>query len=216
MAILGNHRRFSLLVTASLLAVVSAFGWLRARPEMSGDAAAHMRRAAAYYDSVVSPRDRRKSTARASRHGIKRSDAHADREPAKSGRGRKLRNGRVIARPNKTARTRAGELTVRLAYALAAGERTVGDQGDAIAAQAAALLRDRALAQADLRDLLRDADGRHVDPLGELVRRRRSRSFVVERPAGEPLDEQVQASAMAAVPRLLESIRALRQATDSG
>src|SRR5919109_1471906 len=53
MAILGNHRRFSLLVTATLLGVVSAFGWLRARPEMSGDAAAHMRRAAAFYDSTV-------------------------------------------------------------------------------------------------------------------------------------------------------------------
>ena len=53
MAILGNHRRFSLLLTASLLGVVSTFGWLRARPEMSGDAAAHMRRAAAYYDSLI-------------------------------------------------------------------------------------------------------------------------------------------------------------------
>ena len=31
MAILGNHRRFSLLLTASLLGVVSTFGWLRAR-----------------------------------------------------------------------------------------------------------------------------------------------------------------------------------------
>src|SRR5689334_25445986 len=53
MAVLGNHRRFSLLLTASLLGVVSTFGWLRARPEMSGDAAAHMRDAAAYYDSLV-------------------------------------------------------------------------------------------------------------------------------------------------------------------
>ena len=265
MAIFGNHRRFSLLVTASLLAVVSAFGWLRARPEMSGDAAAHMRRAAAYYDSVVvlarvarvpahadsvttialgylerlrlglgspfrladfalsDPRlddSTRSRVAWAILARLRRGDAYVidpsvgDAVDAPSGGGAQLA---LIQRTIESARDpRAGELTVRLAYALAAGERTVGDQGDAIAAQAAALLRDRALAQADLRDLLRDADGRHVDPLGELVRRRRSRSFVVERPAGEPLDEQVQASAMAAVPRLLESIRALRQATDSG
>src|SRR5690348_9107204 len=53
MAVLGNHRRFSLLLSASLLGVVSTFGWLRTRPEMSGDAAAHMHRAAAYYDSAV-------------------------------------------------------------------------------------------------------------------------------------------------------------------
>src|SRR5437868_2074251 len=265
MAIFGNHRRFSLLVTASLLAVVSTFGWLRARPEMSGDAAAHMRRAAAYYDSVVvlarvarvpahadsvttialgylerlrlglgspfrlvdfalsDPRlddSTRSRVAWAILARLRRGDAYVidpsvgDAVDAPSGGGAQLA---LIQRTIESARDpRAGELTVRLAYALAAGERTVGDQGDAIAAQAAALLRDRALAQADLRDLLRDADGRHVDPLGELVRRRRSRSFVVERPAGEPLDEQVQASAMAAVPRLLESIRALRQATDSG
>src|SRR3982751_6917224 len=53
MVILGNHRRLSLLFTATLLAFVSAFGWLRTRTEVSGDAAAHMRRAAAYYDSLI-------------------------------------------------------------------------------------------------------------------------------------------------------------------
>src|SRR4051812_40465554 len=53
MVILGNHRRLSLLLTASLLAVVSTYGWVRTRPEVSGDAAAHMRSAAAYYDSLI-------------------------------------------------------------------------------------------------------------------------------------------------------------------
>jgi len=53
MVILGNHRRLSLLVTATLLAVVSAYGWLRTGSDVSGDAAAHMSRASAYYDSVI-------------------------------------------------------------------------------------------------------------------------------------------------------------------
>src|SRR5690242_8406552 len=53
MVTLGNHRRFSLLLTASLLAVATAFGWLRARSEVSGDTAAHLRAAAAYYDSIT-------------------------------------------------------------------------------------------------------------------------------------------------------------------
>ena len=264
MAILGNHRRFSLLVTASLLGVVSAFGWFRTRPEMSGDAAAHMRRAATYYDSAVVLSRAARNPARADsvttlalgylerlRLGLgspfRLADfALTDPRLDDSTRSRvawailaRLRRGdayvidpsvgsaidavsggagqlALIQRTIESARDpRAGELTVRLAYALAAGERTVVEQGDAIAAQVAALVRDRALAQADLRDLLRDADARQVDPLAELVRRRRARAFLVERPAGEPLDEQVQASAMAAVPRLLESIRALQSAQNA-
>ena len=109
---------------------------------------------------------------------------------------------------------RAGELTVRLAYALAAGEQTISEQGDVIATQVAALLRDKALAQADLRDLLHDASVRHIDPLDELVRRRRERAFAVERPPAAPLDPELQTQAIAAVPKLLDAIRALHRAPD--
>src|SRR5438874_467377 len=236
MAILGNHRRFSLLVTAGLLTVASAFGWLGTRPEMSGDAAVHMRRAAAYYDSVVvlsraddssrvdpattialgylerlrlglgspfrladfalsDPRlddSTRSRVAWAILARLRRGDAYVIDPSVGSAVDARSAGAAQLALIQRTIESthdaRAGELTVRLAYALAAGERTVGDQGDAVATQVAALLRDRALAQADLRDLLRDADARHVDPLAELQRSRAqfaSMSVNAEALAGE-------------------------------
>ena len=262
MALLGNHRRFSLLLTASLLCVASAFGWLHTRPEMSGDAAAHMRRAAAFYDSLIvleravtAPARVRPSTAGALGYlerlrlglgspfrladfalsdprlddstktrvawailaRLRRGDAYvidpsvADAFDSRSGGAAHLA---LIQHTIASARDpRAGELTVRLAYALAAGEQTLSEQSDVIAAQVAALLRDRDLAQADLRDLLHAADVQHLDPLAELVRRRRARAFTVERPPAEPLDLDVQSEGLAAVPALLDSIRVLSRAT---
>ena len=258
MAILGNHRRFSLLLTASLLCVVSAFGWLRTRPEMSGDAAAHMRRAGAYYDSlvvleraVVAPArvnpsntvalgylerlrlglgnpfrladyalsDPRLDDSTQTRVAwavlarLRRGDAYVI-DPAVANAFDSQSNGAahlaLIQRTIESARDpRVGELTVRLAYALAAGEQTITEQSDAVAAQVAALLRDRDLAQADLRDLLHAADVQHLDPLAELVRRRRARTLMVEQPPAEPLDAGLQSEGLAAVPALLDSIRAL-------
>src|SRR5690242_11273525 len=262
MAVLGNHRRFSLLLSASLLGVVSAFGWLRTRPEMSGDAAAHMRRAAAYYDSVVvleraigtpsrvsaatsialgylerlrlglgspfrladfalsDPRLDDSTQARvawAILARLRRGDAYVI-DPSVADEFDSGVNGAahlaLIEHTIESARDpRAGELTVRLAYALAAGEQTVGEQSDAIAAQVAALVRDRDLAQADLRDLLHAADVQHLDPLAELVRRRRARALVVEQPPAAPLDAELQSEGLAAVPSVLDSIRALSRAT---
>jgi hypothetical protein len=263
MAILGNHRRFSLLLTASLLSAVSAFGWLHSRSEMSGDAAIHMSRAAAYYDSlVVLTRDERgparpdSSTALSLGYlerlrlglgspfrlvdfalddprlddstrtrvawailaRLRRGDAYVI-DPAAADAiddgTHSVEHLALIDRAIESAPDpRAGELTVRLAYALAAGEQTISEQGDAVATQIAALLRDRVLAQADLRDLLHDASVRHIDPLEELVRRRRTRAFEVERPAAAPLDPDLQSEAMAAVPKLLDAIRALHRAPD--
>ena len=264
MAILGNHRRFSLLLTATLLGVVSTFGWFRARPEMSGDAAAHMRRAAAYYDSLIvleraavtpsrvdaatavalgylerlrlglgspfrladfalaDPRlddTTRMRVAWAILARVRRGDAYVVDPSVADGFDTHAHGAdhlALIQRTIESARDpRAGELTVRLAYALAAGEQTVSEQSDAIAAQAAALLRDRVLAQADVRDLLHTADVHHLDPLAELVRRRRARALAVERPAAEPLDAQLQSEGLAAVPRLLESIRALSRSSNA-
>jgi hypothetical protein len=265
MAILGNHRRFSLLLTASLLCVASAFGWLRTRPEMSGDTAAHMRRAAEYYDSLVvleravaapnrvnpatavalgylerlrlglgSPfrlaefalSDPRLDDSTQSRVAwailarLRRGDAYII-DPSVADAFDPQSNGAahlaLIQHTIESARDpRAGELTVRLAYALAAGEQTVTEQSDAIAAQVAALVRDRVLAQADLRDLLHGSDVQHLDPLAELVSRRRARTLTVELPPAAPLDAELQSEGLAAVPRLLDSIRALSRATPVG
>lgn len=258
MAILGNHRRFSLLLTAISLGVASTFGWLRSRPEMSGDAAAHMRRAAQYYDSLVvleraksmpahvdpgtavaigyleqlrlglgSPfrlvdfalSDPRLGDSTQTRVAwailarLRRGDAYIVDPAVADAFDSQAEGAAHLALIQHTIESagdpRAGELTVRLAYALAAGEQTIAEQSDVVAAQVAALMRDRDLAQADLRDLLHTADLQHLDPLAELVRRRRARSLLVERPAAEPLDDQLQSHALAAVPKLLESIRAL-------
>lgn len=261
MVILGNHRRFSLLLTASLLAIASAYGWLRARSEVSGDAAAHLRAAAAYYDSVIvvdragfqhprsdsgnaiavgylerlrlglgspfrladyalaDPRlddSTRSRVAWAILARLRRGDAYVIDSAVAPAFGSTAHGANQIALIERTVESardpRAGELTVRVAFALAAGEQTVTEQGDAVATQIAALTRDRVLARADLRDLLHDTDLRHVDPLVELVRRRRARTFSVEQPSGAPLDDDLQAEALASVPSLLDSIRAVADA----
>ena len=258
MVILGNHRRLSLLVTATLLAVVSTYGWLRTGSDLSGDAAAHMSRAAAYYDSVIvlaraAPERARPDSATTIALGylerlrlglgspfrlvdfalsdprlddstrsrvawallarLRRGDAYvidSALAPAFGGEGRGIEQLALIQRTIESARDpRTAELSVRLAFALAASEQTIAEQGDLVATQVAALVRDRVLARSDLRDLLHDAGVRHLDPLAELVRRRRARGFTVEEPPAAPLDGSSQAEALAAVPRLLESIRAV-------
>lgn len=259
MVILGNHRRLSLLVTATLLAVVSAYGWLRTGSDLSGDAAAHMRRASAYYDSVIvleraaaehaqpdtsttvalgylerlrlgfgspfrlvdyalsDPRlddSTRSRVAWALLARLRRGDAYVIDSAVASAFGSQGRGAAQLALIQRTIERaddpRAAELSVRLAFALAASEQTIAEQGDLVATQVAALVRDRVLARADLRDLLHDADVRHLDPLAELVRRRRARVFAVEEPPAAPLDETMQSEALAAVPKLLDSIRAVR------
>ncbi|HKO15549.1 MAG TPA: hypothetical protein VJU87_04880 [Gemmatimonadaceae bacterium] len=259
-------RRLSLLVTASLLGAVLLLGWAGARPEMSDDAAVQMRRATAYYDSLVvvaraapspaavdvrtvlglgylerlrlglgspfrladlalhDPRlgdstGRRVAWAILGR--LRRGDAYVV-DPAAADGLENPGNGaavpgtaqlRLIERAVASAKDpRAGELTVRLAYALAAGERTVEDQGDVVATQIAALTRDRLLAQEDLRNLLQDAASKHTDVLQLLENRRLTRELAVEAPPAEPLDDELQEDAMQAVPALLQRIRDLRSA----
>src|SRR3954468_812260 len=262
MVILGNHRRLSLLVTATLLAVVSTYGWLRAGSDLSGDAAAHMRRAATYYDSVIvlaratpdralpdstttvalgylerlrlglgspfrlvdfalsDPRlddSTRSRVAWALLARLRRGDAYVIDSAVATAFGSQGRGAEQLALIQRTIERacdpRVAELSVRLAFALAASEQTIAEQGDLVATQVAALVRDRVLARADLRDLLHDSDVRHLDPLAELVRRRRARVFTVEEPPAAQLDESLQSEALAAVPKLLDSIRAVRVAT---
>lgn len=238
-------------------------GWVIARPELSGDAAAQMHRAEVYYDSLVvlaraasSPRQLRTSTVvelgylERLRLGLgspfRLADfALSDSRLTDSTRQRlawailsRLRRGDAYVLDATASRAldaissvgstsgaahlaliehairaaadpRSGELTVRLAYALAAGERTINENGDLVATQVAALVRDRFLAESDLRELLRVSSANHLEALDELVRRRRARELSVERPAAEPLDATRQTEAMRAVPALLEQIRHL-------
>ena len=115
---------------------------------------------------------------------------------------------------------RVGELTVRLAYNVASGKGTTSAASAGIASEVAALVRDRALAQADLRDLLSEASQRHEDVMTMLVARRADRSFRVERPPLAPLTSEQRIRAMNDVPALVAAIDTLDRvvvvARDSG
>jgi hypothetical protein len=106
---------------------------------------------------------------------------------------------------------RAGELTVRLAYMIAAGKATIASPSVAVATEAAALARDRVFAQGDLTQLLIDAsrDPQGRDVLALLQDRRGTAEFRVERPASDPLDADLRTEAMNAVPALLRALDTL-------
>jgi hypothetical protein len=109
---------------------------------------------------------------------------------------------------------RAGELAVRLAYMISAGKATVASPAVAVATEAAALVRDRVLAQRDLADLFADAtsDPENRDVLSLLEDRRENAAFRVERPAGEQLDSELRTEAMNAVPALVRALDTLERA----
>lgn len=104
---------------------------------------------------------------------------------------------------------RGGELAVRLAYALAAAEGSVGSRGAMLAAQAAALYRDRELARRDALELLRAAEAERSDPLALLSAWRAERRFSVEAPSLRPLPAASEQEAMELAPRLAAAIRSL-------
>jgi hypothetical protein len=106
---------------------------------------------------------------------------------------------------------RAGELAVRLAYMIAAARGSVGVSGVGIAAQVAALVRDRALAEDDLRSLLADAREQRIDVMTMMTSRRASRSFRVEQPALLPLDAALRTEAMEQTPALVRAIDTLER-----
>ncbi len=111
---------------------------------------------------------------------------------------------------------RAGEMAVRLAYMISAGKATVASPAVGVATEAAALVRDRLLAQHDLADLLTDAtrDPEGRDVLTLLEDRREAGTFRVERPAAEPLDAQIRTEAMNAVPALVKALDTLERTPD--
>jgi hypothetical protein len=104
---------------------------------------------------------------------------------------------------------RAGELTIRLAYMLATANGSISPNAVQAATDVAALIRDRAIAVADVHDLLVDANDQKAVVLEELTARRASRSFGVEQPGLAPLPADLQIDAMRAVPSLVRSIDTL-------
>jgi hypothetical protein len=106
---------------------------------------------------------------------------------------------------------RAGELAVRLAYMIAAARGTIATSSVAVAAEAAALVRDRAMAEEDLRALLADAREQRIDVMTLLVSRRASRAFGVERPPLLPLDAGLRTEAMEEAPALVRALDTLER-----
>ncbi|MCI0434827.1 MAG: hypothetical protein L0271_14475 [Gemmatimonadetes bacterium] len=82
----------------------------------------------------------------------------------------------------QTPDPRTGELAVRLAYTKAAAEGAMVAAAPLVAARAAALLRDRELARADVLRLLEAAGTTGEDPLSLLAAWRADRRFEVEAP----------------------------------
>jgi hypothetical protein len=108
---------------------------------------------------------------------------------------------------------RAGELAVRIAYALAAAQGAVPPTAPDLAARAAALIRDREMARTDALHLLRDAREQGTDPLQLLVRMRVDRAFEVERPASTPLSPVSEEHALDIAPRLARVVADLGSRT---
>lgn len=104
---------------------------------------------------------------------------------------------------------RAGELAVRLAYLVESAKGTLAMSTVSVAAQVAALVRDRHLAMADVRDLLTDANETHARALDLLEERRASYTFRVEQPPLAPLSAALQIEAMASVPALVRALDTL-------
>jgi hypothetical protein len=109
---------------------------------------------------------------------------------------------------------RAGELAVRLAYMIAAGEGSVSPSSVSIATQVAALVRDRVLAEQDLQALLADARQQRADVMAMLIGRRVSREFEVEQPALARLDAELRTEAMDEVPALVRALDTLERARE--
>jgi len=107
---------------------------------------------------------------------------------------------------------RAGELTVRLAYLVESAKGGIAPAAASIAAQAAALVRDRELAKTDLRDLFTSAAEQHAGVLGLLTDGRAGHVFRVEQPPLAPLSSTLQMEAMNDVPDLVRALDTLDRA----
>jgi hypothetical protein len=259
-------RRFSLLATASLLALVALLGSVRTRPAMSDDAAGRLASATAYFDSTIvlarnaTPRgprgdalalgiaylerarlglgspfrlvdqaihDPRLETSMRQRVGwallgrLRRGDTYVIDPTVLDGIGPWSSDGQgatgaahveLIERAiHGASDPRAGELAVRLAYMIAASNGSISPTSVAIAAEVAALLRDKELSEGDLRALLSDAEQNGSDVMEMIVHRRAARTLRVEQPALAPLAEPLRVEAMNAVAALVRAIDTLNR-----
>ena len=109
---------------------------------------------------------------------------------------------------------RIGELTLRLAYSIAAAERSAASQGLVVGTHAAALARDRELARRDAVRLIRAAEAASVDPIWLVGDWRSERRFLTERPILEASSAESELVAIRDVPRVLEAIRRLAAVPD--
>jgi hypothetical protein len=110
---------------------------------------------------------------------------------------------------------RVGELTVRLAYRLAAAAGTLAPRAVELATIAAAQERDRVLAMRDARRLIDAAARTNGDPLALMRLWRDGRKLAVERPVIDPLTAASQRTAVEALPALLDRVEALASADES-
>ena len=104
---------------------------------------------------------------------------------------------------------RVGELTVRLAYRLAAASAAVSRRAPEIATSAASQARDRVLAMRDARALIDAASRSRSDVLTLLRLWRQNRRFAVERPVIAPLPARVERLAVEQLPAALTRIESL-------
>lgn len=104
---------------------------------------------------------------------------------------------------------REGELTVRLAYRLAAASGAVARRAPEIAANAAAQVRDRILARRDAKALVDAAAEVGGDPLALLSAWRDERRLEVERPVIVPLSQREERSAVEALPSVVARLESL-------
>lgn len=102
---------------------------------------------------------------------------------------------------------RAGELAVRLAYLLASAEWTLSEADARLAMQVAGLVRDRELARADARRLLRTAERSGADVFALLRSWRAQRLFAVEAPTAVGPGHAAERYAMRLAPHLAETLR---------
>ena len=109
-----------------------------------------------------------------------------------------------------------GELTLRLAYAIAAAEHTVSRHGLVIGTHAAAIARDRALARQDALALVQAAEAAGVDPIWLVGAWRADRRFRAEQPVLGSVAPDAEILAMREVPRTLAAMRGIAARVDSG
>ena len=109
------------------------------------------------------------------------------------------------------ANPRAAELAVRFAYTLAVSERLVDPSAPMLVAEAAAMIGDGEIARREARDVVRSAHG--VDLIAVVRHRRERRAFYVERPTLLAPSEDLERTAIALAPVLLDAIRVMRPVT---